>query len=466
MTAILQLAFALILVSPPAGLPESPPESTQISETSQPSQSDEDVVALLAAYLTESDDAGRSARQGQIARAVGLDLDRAARLLPAVAIWEPGDAQRGEIAVPDAGVRVLYRIHDPYDPSAASTPLVICLPPPDATPVAFLDEVSKALADPGGGGVIALAVSGLDDGMFPAAEGGVGKFTSILSEVQRRFRIDPDRVFLVGSSAGADLAMSLALAYPHLFTGVGVIDGYARMPLPEYAYPMVVENLAPLSIVSAWWLADLDDPQAVAELSRRDLFVAAHNRALRELAETCLPKFDGAEVEDESAAWDRVSTTMTGWLAQPPAQPDQRAAGGWIRFPPHGRVGWLEAAVIEEPIWTSQQLTVVTAQTDARDEFVRGVLEGRLAHLAGRIEGQTITITAHRCKRVNVCLREGMIDFSRPIVVNCNGILRYDGLVERRLVTMLETARQDFDFKRPAWARLSFRIDGPASQRD
>ncbi|RJP36641.1 MAG: hypothetical protein C4547_07030 [Phycisphaerales bacterium] len=420
----------------------------------------------MRSWLMEEDAAVRTRTLSEIATAVEGDVDRAARVLACVSIWDPVEEARGELAVPDAGVRVLCALPADYDPTAGPFPLVICLPPARAAPASFLDTVASRLATNGGGAAIWIAVGGQADGMFPADPAKAGTFALILREAMSAFHIDAAAVYLVGSGEGADAAFSLALAYPDSFAGLGAIGGYARVPLPEYAYSLLSENLGSLAIASAWWLADADDPGAIADLTRRDLFIAAHNRALRSLAATALPRFDGAEVNAAPAAWNHVAGALRRWLVTPPPKADPRTARGWIRFPQHGRIGWLEAEAIDEPIWTSQQLTVAVGDPGGGDAFVRGVLEGRLAHLAGRIDGQEITIDAHRCLRVGILLRRGLIDFTRPIRVTCNGILRYDGPVERRLTTMMETARRDLDFSNPAWARLSFRMDGPALQRD
>ena len=56
-----------------------------------------------------------------------------------------------------------------------------------------------------------------------------------LAEAQRRWRIDPERVWVAGFSGGGNVACWLGLHYPELFRGVlacGGCDSYAPIPVP------------------------------------------------------------------------------------------------------------------------------------------------------------------------------------------------------------------------------------------
>lgn len=61
---------------------------------------------------------------------------------------------------------------------------------------------------------------------------GEAALLNALSDIQRRFRIDADRIYIGGYSNGASAALAAAQAYPHLFAGVYALSGraeYAKM---------------------------------------------------------------------------------------------------------------------------------------------------------------------------------------------------------------------------------------------
>jgi poly(hydroxyalkanoate) depolymerase family esterase len=55
--------------------------------------------------------------------------------------------------------------------------------------------------------------------------GEAGSIASMVRAAIRRFRTDPDRVFIVGLSAGGAMAAALLAAYPDLFAGGAVVAG-------------------------------------------------------------------------------------------------------------------------------------------------------------------------------------------------------------------------------------------------
>jgi pimeloyl-ACP methyl ester carboxylesterase len=71
----------------------------------------------------------------------------------------------------------------------------------------------------------------------------------VLDDVRRHYRIDPERTYLAGFSAGAALACRIAFALPELFGGVVVLSGDAPLPQLEHLRTRAAERLSVALIV-------------------------------------------------------------------------------------------------------------------------------------------------------------------------------------------------------------------------
>src|SRR5262249_55421015 len=76
-----------------------------------------------------------------------------------------------------------------------------------------------------------------------AAQGGGYNFTSdehaavldTLRDLQRRFNVDTDRVFLAGAGQGGDMAFDVGLSHPDVFAGVVTMGAQPRYFANQYA---------------------------------------------------------------------------------------------------------------------------------------------------------------------------------------------------------------------------------------
>ncbi|HEX2925016.1 MAG TPA: hypothetical protein VHP38_01955, partial [Ruminiclostridium sp.] len=69
-----------------------------------------------------------------------------------------------------------------------------------------------------------------------------GEFISIINKVIESLNIDRDRIFIIGTCAGAFIAFDLALKIPHLFTAIAIISGSVRLDINEPEYDQL-ENI-------------------------------------------------------------------------------------------------------------------------------------------------------------------------------------------------------------------------------
>jgi hypothetical protein len=109
-------------------------------------------------------------------------------------------------------------------------------------------------------------------------------------------------------------------------------------------------------------------------------------------------------------------------------------------------------------MWETDQLSILPAAYTDRDTFIAEIVKDKMAYLGGRIEGQLIDIEAKNCARVELFLPQGLVDFTRPVTVKCNGKRRHEGVIEPSIGTLLETAYEEWEFQHPYVARLSFSV--------
>lgn len=429
----------------------------------------------LTAYFQAPGTAERKEAFTQIEAASGGDVRKVAEALPMLQPWKPVDAAAALGPVPleipfdiggDAPVDCSILLPRGYDPLQAH-PLIISLHNELGVAVcATMPRQQLAeLTDPP---AVIIAPKRIPESSFFSPVEETAIIARWLVEVRRRYHIDEDRVYLLGAGTGGDAAWQWAFAHPREFAGLLVEDAYPRVPLAPQLLPMLFENLRSLPILSVWRKsADLPDATSAPEgiLVTRDTAVAAHNRALADWAPGAGFAFTARELDSdlppggESLSADALRAFLS--LRRSPAS---KSVSQLFRTVDQGRSAWLRPARGMGEVWTHPQISVLPAPNVDRDDFVIDVLKSKLGFLGGRIEGQTLTIEATHCERIEILLTDGLIDFAKPFRILCNGKLRFDGVVQPRLATLLEHARQTCTFQHPVFARVAFNIDSTAVQ--
>jgi len=80
---------------------------------------------------------------------------------------------------------------------------------------------------------------------------------------------------------------------------------------------------------------------------------------------------------------------------------------------------------------------------DSRDEFITG---GIYAKLHAEITAPNkIVVSTNRIRRYTLFLNQDLVDFHKPIVVETNGNISFEGMVEPRIDTLLQEVRHRYD---------------------
>lgn len=281
--------------------------------------------------------------------------------------------------------------------------------------------------------------------MRPAA---ASDLPSLLRDIRRKIRVDSDRVYLFGEGSGADWAWVAAMMYPHELAGIVVVSGMPRIPYPEQSYPLLIPNLRQTPFVSVWVGDSTGQPAST---------LAAVNKAIADFALAAGMSFDTATLAASSA--DKISIphrVVDAALSKPRTRAKECAI--WFRYLPQGNLGWLRATELAGDVWDDEQISIVATAEADRDQFIRNTLRSKLFFLSGRVNGQKIVIETQRLEGVELELPPELIDLSKAITIEINGRVRFEGILEPSISSLLESVYESWDFQNLVHARKRFSI--------
>jgi pimeloyl-ACP methyl ester carboxylesterase len=183
--------------------------------------------------------ADRNARRAVVAKTLGNrkpPFDLLAQLIPQLPPPAPGPVpphgsmlkyNTGPLPEAAAGVNYVLRLPPEYHPGRAY-PLVVALPAPGMPPENFLAQLAPE-ADRYGFILAAAEWAAPDAKPYDYTGRDHYKCTAVVRDILRHYRADNDRIFALGYSDGANLAMDVAISRPDLFAGV-----VAMGPSPRY----------------------------------------------------------------------------------------------------------------------------------------------------------------------------------------------------------------------------------------
>jgi len=404
---------------------------------------DPDVRARLAAVVEES---------------AGGDFDVVAGAMERVRLWTTLPHQQGVLSFDSAAgasLAISYSLPDRYDPGERY-PLLLCMPDEAASADETL-ALAKAILPPETKGFVLVCPEQVVGGTFEREATATEDLRSLLRSLRQQIHIDSDRVCLFGANRGGDAAWMATIGHSDLLAGAIVISGYLRVPYPEQLYPLLLENIRNVPVLTTWV------PDEVAQVGPRRKAVRSHNRGIVRFAERASLPIKSVELARDTPFElpKQEAADILGYVRKPPS----RQVSHTFWHPAQGETDWLRAAKYDGEVWQGEQLSILVSPHADRDTFIRGVLEDKLAYLHGRIEGQAITIESRRCARIDLLLPCGIVDWSQPIRVTCNGRNRYEGLVQPSIKTLLDTAYDQWEFQRLVAVRLSISVGAQPGRR-
>ncbi len=262
-----------------------------------------------------------------------------------------------------------------------------------------------------------------------------------LREVQRRYHIDPDRVFLTGMSNGGIGAWIIGMHYANRFAGIAPMAS----GIDDVLYPFI-ENLINTPVYVLHGAEDRIMPvrlsrDLVREMDQRGILYVyrEHTRRHPHAGGHFFPRqelpaliewFDG---QTRNPLPRRITTVRDATHLLP---------SGWVRMDATDRI----AAFTENLI-------------DGRDEFISGKVYAKLQ--ADFVGPNTIAVTTLHVRRYTLFFNKELVDFSRPIVVKTNGRKSFEGFLEEDMGTMLTEAKKRSNYHTLYSAKVSIDVPSP-----
>lgn len=217
-------------------------------------------------------------------------------------------------------------------------------------------------------------------------------------------QVDPNRVYLMGYSAGGDGVYQVAPRMADRFAAASMMAGH-----PNEASPRGLRNL-PFSIHVGENDGAYNRNRVAAEWGER-------------IAKLKQVDADGYE------HWVKIHAGKGHWMDR-----DDRAAVPWMakftRDPLPKRIVWEQDDVTHTRFYW---LAVEQDQTGDR------------AVLTAERDGQTIDLASEQVERVTVRLNDAMLDLDQPVTIRFNGKQVFAGKVERTIATLARTLAERGD---------------------
>jgi len=226
--------------------------------------------------------------------------------------------------------------------------------------------------------------------------------------------VDPDRVYLMGYSAGGDGVYQLAPRMADRFAAAAMMAGH-----PNDASPLGLRNL-PFALYMGG-----DD--------------AAYNR--NEVAAKWATQLAALQRDDEAGYVHRVQIYpgVGHWMNRRDAE-----ALPWMAK--HTRTMWPKRIVWQQGNVTHQRFYWLQV---APDDAIRG--RTIIAH----VDGQTIYIESEKTSRITVLLRDDLLDLDQPVSILANDQVVFEGVIQRKAQVIAESLDARNDTRAAATARVS-----------
>lgn len=350
---------------------------------------------------------------------------------------QPVGAQPGR-SVTVRGLEQPYALYVPeaYDPKRAY-PLILCLHGAGFTGEAYLDRWMPRLDEN-----YILACPSISMGAW-WTRSGEELVMQVLREVQARYHIDPDRIMLTGMSNGGIGTWIIGMHHADRFAGIAPMAS----GIDDVLFPFI-ENLAHTPVYVIHGAQDQVMPVQLSrdltkEMERRGIlhYYREHQWTHPHAGGHFFPKqelpdlvtwFDGLKREKlpHRVALVRDATHLTPFY--------------WVR------------------IDTTEQIAAFTENLiDSRDEFITGGIYAKLH--AEITTPNKIVVNTNRIRRFTVFLNQDLVDFSKPVLIETNGKISFEGMVVPNIETLLEEVRHRSDRYILFPAKITIDVPSPSS---
>ena len=403
-----------VLIAMLIGIADHEMEATTIASSPE-------IKTQVFRYLdsTDTDEAARTL-QG-ILSDPNVTIDQVIRIIQTDRDYTPqptGTIPGERVDVQGRAYHLALSVPLTYQP-AKSYGLVVCLHGAGFTGEAYLERWQARLGEDY---VLACPTVPMGAWFTRSAEELV---LETIRSTQRRYHIDPDRIFLTGMSNGGIGAWVIGMHHAPLFAGIA--------PMASGLDNVLMPFLANLRSTPIYIIHGAKDQVMPVELSRtitKELTRLGYPFVYRE-HDREHPMAGGhyfpREELPELIAWfnaqrrNLLPTSMTVVREASHFQPF-----GWVRIDATDPIAAFSDDLVSK-----------------RDDRIKRREYARLD--ASIVAPNRIEVRSDRVQRYSLFLNEQLIDFSKPLVVRTNGQMSFEGSVTPSLETLLREARLRHD---------------------
>jgi pimeloyl-ACP methyl ester carboxylesterase len=407
-------------------------ESAEDVQSSEPGLS-----SLIKEYVMTPSPERAQEVLGEIQRIPDVSVESITRMLQQPRWYEaqPVGAQtRRSVRVRGQDAEYALYVPPSYSPEQ-SYPLILCLHGAGFTGEAYLERWVPRLEDR-----YILACPTVSMGGWWTRY-GEDLVLETMRTVQLQYHVDPDRIFLTGMSNGGIGAWIIGMHHADRFAGIAPMAS----GIDDVLYPFL-ENLVHTPV---YVIHGAEDEVMPVQLSR-DL--------VKEMQRRGIPHYY------REHQWTHPHAG--GHFFPKQELPDLMT---WFHGQSRGKlprsVSLVRDATHLTPLYwvridMTEQIAAFTENLiDSRDEFITG---GIYAKLHAEMKApNTIIVSTNRIRRYTLFLNQDLVDFSKPFVVETNGHISFEGMIEPGLETLLQEARHRSDAHILFPAKLT--IDVPTS---
>ncbi|WNM63927.1 alpha/beta hydrolase-fold protein [Candidatus Nitrospira neomarina] len=395
------------------------------------------LTSLVKAYVEEDSPEKANELLADIQHMPEANVDSISKILQQPTPYEAqpvGPQPRRSIRV--KGVDTEYALYVPpsYSPEQPMA-FILCLHGAGFTGEAYLDRWIPRLGDK-----YILACPSVTMGSWWTRY-GEDLALMVLQEVQKDYHIDPDRVFLSGMSNGGIGTWIIGMHHADRFAGIAPMAS----GIDDVLFPFV-ENLVHTPVYVIHGAADQVMP---VQLSR-DLVKEMERRGIpyQYQEHTWTHPHAGGHFFPRQA----LPELMT-WFDAQQREPLPRTIS-LVRDATHlTPFSWVRIDMTDQIAAFTENLI------DSRDEFITG---GVYAKLHARVAAPNkIVVSTNRIRRYTLFLNQDLVDFSKPIIVETNGVISFDEMVNPRIETLLKEVRHRSDTHTLFPVKLTIDVPSP-----
>ena len=240
---------------------------------------------------------------------------------------------------------------------------------------------------------------------------------SVLADMEKRFRVDRDRIFLGGEGRGANGVWYQATCWPDLWAGAIAIHGHYRI-LPELH-------------------GNLDGERVLAGYSKHDAKAASYNQQLgKRIGASLLDTGGTVGAAVEKQLWE--------WMRSRKRDPFPKKVRYTLFDPSLRGAYWIEIKAVKR---TGGKQPLGIAGLDGRIEE-RFYIHKKLARVEAEIHAQNrIAVRGNNVKSFLVYLSPEQFDFNEPVRVRAGG-KTFEESPSPSLATLMRNYRYHRDSRR------------------